>query len=265
MRGLNGRCIVITGAASGIGWASAARLIDEGARVVGADIVEPDTVPPGSTDRSWRFQPVDVADETSVVDLMATAVGFGGRIDGVVNAAGVASGGPVHMLDTAEWNRVIGINLTGTYLVAKHAVEAMLGQPLVDGTRGSVVTVASIEGLEGTAGGSVYSASKGGVVILTKSMAIDYGRRGIRVNCICPGGITTPLLEDIINAEGMEAYHDTLLERHVLGRFGAPSEIAAAASFLASDDASFVTGHALVVDGGFTAGMRVGLLDQLGM
>jgi NAD(P)-dependent dehydrogenase (short-subunit alcohol dehydrogenase family) len=96
-------------------------------------------------------------------------------------------------------------------------------------------------------------------------MAIDYGRRGIRVNCICPGGITTPLLEDIINAEGMEAYHDTLLERHVLGRFGAPSEIAAAASFLASDDASFVTGHALVVDGGFTAGMRVGLLDQLGM
>jgi NAD(P)-dependent dehydrogenase (short-subunit alcohol dehydrogenase family) len=265
MRGLNGRCIVITGAASGIGWASAARLIDEGARVVGADIVEPDTVPPGSTDRSWRFQPVDVADETSVVDLMATAVGFGGRIDGVVNAAGVASGGPVHMLDTAEWNRVIGINLTGTYLVAKHAVEAMLGQPLVDGTRGSVVTVASIEGLEGTAGGSVYSASKGGVVILTKSMAIDYAGRGIRVNAVCPGFIDTPMLRGVFDWPGLETSKAGVVAEHKLGRLGRSEEIAAAAAFLLSDDASFITGHALVVDGGYTAGRDHGVTEMLGL
>jgi len=201
-----------------------------------------------------------VRDEPGVQRVMAEVVTEHGRLDVLVNAAGVAGGGPVHLLEADEWDRVMDVNLKGTFIVDKYAARHMLERG-----SGSIINIASIEGLEGTEGGTVYNSSKGGVVILTKSMAIDYGRRGIRVNCICPGGITTPLLEDIINAEGMEAYHDTLLERHVLGRFGAPSEIAAAASFLASDDASFVTGHALVVDGGFTAGMRVGLLDQLGM
>ena len=265
MRGLHGRCIVVTGAASGIGGASAARLIDEGACVVGADIVEPDEPPPGSTATSWRYQPVDVADEASVVDLMAAAVGFGGRIDGVLNAAGVASGGPVHMLDTAEWNRVLGINLTGTYLVAKHAVEVMLSQPMVDGSRGSVVTVASIEGLEGTAGGSVYSASKGGVVILTKSMAIDYAGRGIRVNAVCPGFIDTPMLRGVFDWPGLEASKASVVAEHKLGRLGRSEEIAAAAAFLLSADASFITGHALVVDGGYTAGRDHGVTEMLGL
>ena len=265
MRGLHGRCIVVTGAASGIGWATAARLIDEGASVVGADIVEPGRPPPGSTTAAWRYQPVDVADEASVADLMAAAVGFGGRIDGVVNAAGVASGGPVHMLDTAEWNRVLGINLTGTYLVAKHAVEAMLNQPLVDGSRGSVVTVASVEGLEGTAGGSVYSASKGGVVILTKSMAIDYAGRGIRVNAVCPGFIDTPMLAGVFDWPGLESAKADVVAEHKLGRLGRAEEIAAAAAFLLSDDASFITGHALVVDGGYTAGRDHGVTEMLGL
>jgi NAD(P)-dependent dehydrogenase (short-subunit alcohol dehydrogenase family) len=203
---------------------------------------------------------LDVRDEAAVESAFSSVVGDHGRFDVLVNAAGVAGGGPVHLLDAAEWDRVIDINLKGTFIVDKYAAIHMLDQG-----SGSIINIASIEGLEGTEGGTAYNASKGGVVTLTKSMAIDYGRRGIRVNCICPGGIDTPLLGAIIDAEGMELYRDTMRERHVLGRFGTPAEIAAAASFLASDDASFITGHALVVDGGFTAGMRVGLLDQLGM
>jgi len=265
MRGLQGKCVVVTGAASGIGWECATRLIDEGSVVVGADIVEPEGAPPGATSTSWLFRATDVADEVSVTDLIAAAVHFGGRIDGVVNSAGVASGGPVHMLDTEEWNRVLAINLTGTYLVAKHAIGAMLEQPLVDGARGSVVTIASIEGLEGTAGGSVYSASKGGVVILTKSMAIDYAGRGIRVNAVCPGFIDTPMLRGVFDWPGLEASKASVVAEHKLGRLGRAEEIAAAAAFLLSDDASFITGHALPVDGGYTAGRDHGVTAMLGL
>ncbi len=265
MRGLKGKCVVVTGVASGIGWACAARLIEEGASVVGADLVEPAETLPGSSPTSWLFHRADVADEEAVANLMAAAVHFGGRIDGVVNSAGVASGGPVHLLDTDEWNRVLGINLTGTYLVAKHAIGAMLSQPRVDGSRGSVVTIASVEGLEGTAGGSVYSASKGGVVILTKSMAIDYAGRGIRVNAVCPGFIDTPMLRGVFDWPGLEESKAGVVAEHKLGRLGRPEEIAAATAFLLSEDASFITGHALPVDGGYTTGRDHGVTKMLGL
>jgi NAD(P)-dependent dehydrogenase (short-subunit alcohol dehydrogenase family) len=136
MNGLADKCIIVTGAASGIGWACVSRLIDEGARVMGADIVAPPGSPAGwaveqGATSPWDFRLVDVADQASVVELIDSASRFGGRIDGVVNAAGVAGGGPVHMLPIEEWDRVLQVNLTGTYLVAKHAIDAMLAQPAV--------------------------------------------------------------------------------------------------------------------------------------
>jgi NAD(P)-dependent dehydrogenase (short-subunit alcohol dehydrogenase family) len=264
VRGLKGRTYIVTGAASGIGRATALRLLDEGARVMGADRADTPELEPLPADGAWAFSPVDVADEGSVARLVAAAVAFGGAIDGLVNAAGVAGGGPVHMLPATEWQRVIDINLTGTFLTAKHVIAQMLTQPRVDGRRGSVVTLASIEGLEGTAGGSAYSASKGGVVILTKNMAIDYAGRGIRVNAICPGFIVTPMTDSVFGP-GMEEAKADIVSEHKLGRMGEPEEIAAAAAFLLSDDASFITGHALPVDGGYTAGRDHGVTAMLGL
>jgi NAD(P)-dependent dehydrogenase (short-subunit alcohol dehydrogenase family) len=245
---LDGRVALVTGAASGIGEATTARFREEGAVVATLDLQ-------GDVDHS-----VDVRDEAAVEAAVRAVVDRAGRLDVVVNAAGVAGGGPVHILPEEEWDRVVDVNLKGTFLVAKHATAVMLAQ-----RSGSIINIASIEGLEGTEGGSAYNASKGGVVILTKQMAIDYGRVGIRVNCICPGFIETPMMAAVMENEGMKVYRDRWLEEHKLGRFGRPSEIAAAALFLASDDASFVTGHALVVDGGFTAGMRAGVLEGLGL
>ena len=219
MRGLQGRTYIVTGAASGIGRATTSRLLEEGARVMGADIASAPELGFGTEGRDgeWAFTQVDVTDEGSVEALVRATVHFGGAVDGLVNAAGVAGGGPVHMLPTDEWARIISVNLTGTYLTAKHVISQMLGQAARDdGLRGSVVTVASIEGLEGTAGGSAYSASKGGVVLLTKNMAIDYAGRGIRVNAVCPGFIETPMTASIFGP-GMEAALADIVHEHKLG------------------------------------------------
>ncbi len=248
MARLDGAVAVITGAASGIGAACAERFAAEGALVTTVDAVGP------------ADHQLDVRDESAVRAAFEQVLAARGRLDAVVHAAGVAGGGPVHLLEADEWDRVVDVNLKGTFLVGKYSALAML-----PAGRGSIVNIASIEGLEGTEGGSAYNASKGGVVALTKCMAIDYGRRGLRVNCICPGGIDTPMLRALVDPEGMEPYRDKLHDGHLLGRFGRPDEIAAAAAFLASDEASFVTGHALVVDGGFTAGLSVGLLEQIGL
>ena len=166
----------------------------------------------------------DVTDEAAIAAVVAAVPD---RLDGVFHAAGVAGGGPVHLLDRAEWDRVIGINLTGTFLVAKAALAKMIEQPRVDGERGSIVTVASIEGLEGTAGGSSYNAAKGGVVLLTKNIALDYGPSGIRANAICPGFIETPMAQGVFGLPGMEGPLASITEEHALQRFGQPEEVAA--------------------------------------
>jgi NAD(P)-dependent dehydrogenase (short-subunit alcohol dehydrogenase family) len=243
---LAGKVAVVTGAASGLGEATAARLGEEGATVVGLDLTGP--------------SPVDVTDEAAVASAIDAVVAEHGRLDVVATFAGVAGGGPVHTLDASEWARVLAVNLTATYLTCKHAL-----RPMIEQRSGSIITVASVEGIEGTEGGSAYNASKGGVVLLTKNLAIDYGRMGIRANVICPGFIDTPMFRAVMGSEHMAQYREEYREHHKLGRFGRPEEIASAAAFLASDDASFVTGHALVVDGGYTAGMRTGLSGLMGL
>ena len=245
MSQLQGQVAFITGGASGIGKATATRFTAEGATVATADVA-------GVADHM-----LDVRDEDAVAAAVSTIVETHGRLDIVVNAAGVAGGGPVHMVDSDEWDRVVDINLKGTFNVCKHAVAQMITQK-----SGSIVNIASIEGLEGTEGGSVYNASKGGVIMMTKSMAIDYGPTGIRVNAVCPGAINTPLLLGLVDQPGLEEYRAKMLDAHKLGRFGEPEEVANAVLFLASSEASFITGSAMVVDGGMTCGLSGGFFGE---
>jgi len=265
MARLEGKVAVITGAASGIGAACALRFAQEGAALAGFDLNEPD----GAAGSDWKeatalargalFETGDVRDVERIAAFVAAVRERFGRIDVLVNSAGVGGGGLVHLLDPDEWDRVIDINLKGTFLSCRAVLPAMIEQ-----RSGSIVNLASVEGVEGMELTSVYNASKGGVVLLTKNLAIDYARKGIRANCICPGFIDTPLLAGVMSQPEMAAIREKVRDAHMLGRLGQPVEIANAALFLASEEASFVTGHSLVVDGGFTAGHRFGIGKLLG-
>jgi NAD(P)-dependent dehydrogenase (short-subunit alcohol dehydrogenase family) len=252
---LEGKVAVITGAASGIGAACARRFAEEGAVIAGLDLQKPvdngwDAVLAAAPDSTFR-EGLDVRDEASVEAAIAAARADHGHLDVLVNAAGVGGGGLAHELDVAEWDRVVDINLKGSFLVAKHVLRARVEQ-----SSGSIVHVSSVEGIEGMSNSLPYNASKGGVVLMTRNMAVDYGALGIRVNCLCPGLIDTPLTA-LLKEAPLRAIREHMESWHLLNRAGRPEEVASCALFLASEEASFVTGHALVVDGGWTAGRRV--------
>ena len=258
---LEGKVAVVTGAASGIGLACALRYAEEGAFVVGSDLAEStDWERVAAAAKGSQFHVVDVRDADAQQAMADAAAEEFGRIDVLVTAAGVAGGGPVHQITVEEWERVQDVNLKGTFLSAKAVLPRMIEQ-----RSGSIITIASIEGLEGGEGASTYNASKGGVVILTKNIALDYGRIGIRANAICPGFIQTPMFDSVLSLDAMTERREAIRYQHKLGRFGRPEEIAGAAFFLASDDASFVSGVALPVDGGFTAGHAVGIAEMMGL
>ncbi len=262
---LDGKVAVITGAASGLGAATALRYAQEGAKIAGFDLNEADG-------GDWKeatalagaggslFETGDVRDAARVGEFVAAVRDRFGRIDVLVNSAGVGTGGYVHLLEESDWDSCMDINVKGTFLFGKAVLPTMMEQG-----SGSIINIASVEGLGGMELTSVYNASKGAVVILTKNMAIDYARKGIRVNCICPGFIETPLLGEVMSNDAMADVRERIQDAHQLGRFGKPVEIANGALFLASEESSFVTGHSLVIDGGFTAGHRFGIGKMLGM
>ena len=246
---LSGKRVLVTGASSGIGSACVRRFAAEGARVAGLDLAKPAGDLP-----LVSFEVADVRDEDQVERAVAAIDEALGGIDCAINAAGVAGGTLAHELDLAEWRRVLDINLTGTFLVAKHVIASMLRRK----RPGAIVNLASVYGLEGGESTAPYNASKGGVVLLTRNLALDYGPHRIRTNCICPGFIRTPMTA-ALNDPALKEVADRVVAAHPLGRLGEPEEIAAAALFLCSDDASFVNGAALAVDGGYTAGKRLGI------
>jgi len=252
MARLDGKIAVITGAGSGIGRVAASLFAAEGARVVVADVAADqaesavaDIVADGG---SAMAVVVDVSDESQVASMIGAAVGAYGGLDILFNNAGIFPADDGGILDTPPetWQKVMEVNLKGVWLGCRAAVPAML-----DSGGGSIINVASFVALVGAATAQMaYTASKGGVLAMTRELAVEYARKGIRANSICPGPIETPLLAELLSDP---ARRQRRLVHIPMGRFGRPEEIAKAALFLASDDASFVTGSALVVDGGITA------------
>ena len=230
----DGKVALVTGAASGIGAATAALLRAEGAVVCAVDLVESDGI--------WLG---DVTDAASVDAFVQRAIDEHGGIDVLANVAGVMRFGRIEDVSVADWQLQLAVNLTGPFLVSQRAV------PSLRARGGCIVNVASIAGVKGQAYTSAYCASKGGLVLLTKSMALELATAGVRVNCVCPGGVDTPLVAGAAAQIPADAEPE-LLQRllSVIPRMVRPDEVAEAIAYLASDVAGMITGHALLLDGG---------------
>ena len=238
MARMQGKIAIVTGGLSGIGEAITRRMVAEGATVIAADLASDVT-----TLGAGPLSPLrtDVADPDSVDVMVRAVVARHGRLDCLVNCAGI--GKDIPFLDTTleVFDRIVAVNLRGTFIVGQAAARAMRQTG-----GGAIVNIASVSGVVGNVGRSAYGASKGGVVVLSQVMAVDLATHGIRVNVLAPGPVETPLVAQMHTPEIRARW----VERTPLHRYGRPEEIAGAAVFLCSDDASYITGHVLAVDGG---------------
>lgn len=238
------RCALVTGAASGIGSACVDAFIAAGATVIGVDVAESQGGGPGSEPRTC-----DVSDDDAVAALFADLARTHDRIDAIVNVAGVQTAAALEHASVGDWDRQMAVNVRSCFLMAKH------GLPLLRRSESAaIVNVGSVAGHRGTAGVSGYSASKGGVIALTRSLAHELAPKGIRVNSVSPGWTETAFNAPVITELGGQSELDELVRGNVpLGRQGTPDEIASAAVFLAGPAASYITGQDLVVDGGLSS------------
>ncbi|HEY4009956.1 MAG TPA: SDR family NAD(P)-dependent oxidoreductase [Acidobacteriaceae bacterium] len=247
---LQNRVVLVTGAAMGIGKAIALLCAREGARIVAADL---DERKGNDTQQEIReaggecfFQRTDVSSEADVQAIVMSGAREFGSIDVLMNVAGIAHEAPAHKLELKDWRRILDVNLTGTFLCAKHVLPGML-----ELGRGAIVNISSVQALFGFPGYPHYAASKGGIVSMTRQMAREYASAGIRVNCIAPGTVDTPMNEGVLSRvpdpKALRAAWDAM---HPLGRIGQPIDVAQGALFLASDESSWITGQCLSIDGG---------------
>lgn len=248
------KVVLITGAAGGIGAATAKRFASEGASVALVDL-DPTALSDLATEIGTdctSFHVVDVSDESAVIQCIADVVERFGHLDVVFNNAGViCAAEPVDEQSVADWQRVLNINVLGAMMFTKHAAPHLIAR------RGAIVNTASVAGIRAGAGGNAYSASKAAVINLTKTTACDFGERGVRVNAVCPGLIETGMTKMVFDFARANNKEDRLGSRCELRRYGHPEEIASVVAFLASDDASYITGQSLAVDGGNTASLNL--------
>jgi NAD(P)-dependent dehydrogenase (short-subunit alcohol dehydrogenase family) len=234
---------LVTGASRGIGAAIADRFAREGVRVVGVSRT------PFESGRGIECVPADVSSPAEVEQLVQEVVQRHGRLDVVVNNAAIEHEGTVVETSPEEWDHVMAVNLRSVFLLAKYAI------PHLSRTEGVIINVASVDGLWAEPSLAAYCAAKGGVIALTRAIAIDHGRDGVRCMCICPSYVGTDMLEQFYDAQpDPAAARAGAAALHPLGRISTPEEVAALAVWLSSDDASFATGQAYVLDGGLTAG-----------
>jgi NAD(P)-dependent dehydrogenase (short-subunit alcohol dehydrogenase family) len=244
-----GQTAFVTGGASGIGWAVALRLAAEGARVwIGDRAGRAQAAAAGHA--AITAADVDVTDESAVATVIGQILAQHGRLDTVVNCAGVVLEATAQQTSLADWQHVINVNLTGTFLVCRHALPPMIAR-----RSGAIVNIASDAALVGQRRQAAYCASKGGVAQFTRAAALDAAPHAVRVNCICPCFIDTPLLNSwISNSADPARARSEAASSQPMGRIGRPEEIAGAAAFLASGEANFITGIVLPVDAGATIG-----------